>query len=211
MGRPKSFDVDEVLDRAVDLFWANGLAATSIEDLVNHLGINRGSLYSTFNSKEELYQRALDRYHQGSMETFRQILADDGRPLRDRLEGLMAMSATSVNHQGCFMMNTATERNSGDADCRAVTDAAIDDMSGLLLEAFEVAAEAGGDGNALADDGRTPITAGEATTLTLTAMQGLRALSTMRRSGTAEVDGSCSADRTITLFLNTIFGPRSAA
>ena len=62
MPRPKSFDVDEVLDRAVDLFWVNGFAATSMADLVNHLGINRGSLYSTFGSKQELYERALERY-----------------------------------------------------------------------------------------------------------------------------------------------------
>ena len=81
MPRSKSFDVDDV-DRAVDLFWVNGYAATSMEDLVNHLGINRGSLYSTFGSKQKLYERALERYASVGRDWMAAMLSDPVRPLR---------------------------------------------------------------------------------------------------------------------------------
>lgn len=62
MARPKEFDRDEVLDRAVDLFWRNGYEATSMADMVEALGIGRQSLYDTFGDKHALYLAALDRY-----------------------------------------------------------------------------------------------------------------------------------------------------
>lgn len=62
MARQKEFNPEEVLDKAVGLFRLRGYAATGVEDLVNHLGIGRGSLYATFGSKHGLYLAALDHY-----------------------------------------------------------------------------------------------------------------------------------------------------
>jgi TetR/AcrR family transcriptional repressor of nem operon len=62
MPRPKEFDREHVLDRAMGVFWSKGYAATSIEDLVAHMGIQRGSLYGTFRDKRTLFLSALDRY-----------------------------------------------------------------------------------------------------------------------------------------------------
>ena len=62
MPRPKSFDRDEVLEQAMNLFWDSGYRATSIQDLENHLGINRVSLYREFGSKHDLFLAALDNY-----------------------------------------------------------------------------------------------------------------------------------------------------
>jgi len=56
MPRVKLFDEKEVLTKAMNLFWKQGYAATSIRDLVNHLGINRASLYGTFGDKEQLFK-----------------------------------------------------------------------------------------------------------------------------------------------------------
>jgi AcrR family transcriptional regulator len=64
-GRPRDFDLDEALDRAMRLFWRNGYLGTSISDLTEAIGISRASLYAAFGSKEELYQKALDRYGAG--------------------------------------------------------------------------------------------------------------------------------------------------
>jgi TetR/AcrR family transcriptional repressor of nem operon len=58
----KRFDPDAALARARDVFWAKGYAGTSAQDLVDAMGINRGSLYGTFGSKRLLYERALDLY-----------------------------------------------------------------------------------------------------------------------------------------------------
>ena len=58
MARKKQFEEHEILTKATDLFWKQGFHATSIQDLVNHLKINRASLYDTFGGKEELFNKA---------------------------------------------------------------------------------------------------------------------------------------------------------
>ena len=62
MARPKAFDRDRTLARALELFQAKGYEATSIQDLVDAMGIGRQSLYDTFGDKEALYREALERY-----------------------------------------------------------------------------------------------------------------------------------------------------
>ena len=65
VGRPRGFDVDQALDRALLVFWRKGFVAASISDLTEAMGINRPSLYATFGNKESLLRRALERYFQG--------------------------------------------------------------------------------------------------------------------------------------------------
>jgi AcrR family transcriptional regulator len=62
MARPKEFDSDQALDKAMEPFWRQGYEATSIKDLVRHMGINRGSLYNTFGHKHRLFLACMDRY-----------------------------------------------------------------------------------------------------------------------------------------------------
>ncbi len=71
MGRPKEFDEAEVLERAVELFWARGYQATSVQDIVDHVGVNRQSLYNEFGGKDALFLAALRRY----MERYQAALA----------------------------------------------------------------------------------------------------------------------------------------
>ncbi|MCB8839457.1 TetR/AcrR family transcriptional regulator [Aurantimonas sp. VKM B-3413] len=61
-GRPREFDVDEALDKAIDLFWRQGYEGTSLADLVSAMGITKPSLYAAFGNKEELFKKAVDRY-----------------------------------------------------------------------------------------------------------------------------------------------------
>ena len=62
VGRPRAFDVDEALDRAVLLFWSQGFEGTSLDDLTEAMGISRPSLYRAFGNKEQLFYKALERY-----------------------------------------------------------------------------------------------------------------------------------------------------
>ncbi len=62
MPRTKEFDPDTALQRALELFWQRGYEATSMADLVAHLGVARAGVYATFGSKHALYLRALERY-----------------------------------------------------------------------------------------------------------------------------------------------------
>jgi len=64
-GRPRVFDMDEALDKALQIFWNRGYEGTSLAELVETLGINKPSLYAAFGNKEELFQKALTRYVSG--------------------------------------------------------------------------------------------------------------------------------------------------
>ncbi|MGW1716351.1 TetR/AcrR family transcriptional regulator [Streptomyces sp. NPDC002156] len=65
IGRPRGFDADEALERAVHVFWEQGYEGASLTDLTNAMGITRTSMYAAFGNKEELFRKALDRYTEG--------------------------------------------------------------------------------------------------------------------------------------------------
>ncbi|MEY2567993.1 MAG: hypothetical protein QOE35_2522 [Actinomycetota bacterium] len=65
MARPRTFDTDEALDTAVELFWRKGYEATSVRDLTDAIGVNRPSLYAAFGNKEQLFRRVVERYTDG--------------------------------------------------------------------------------------------------------------------------------------------------
>jgi AcrR family transcriptional regulator len=65
VGRPRAFDTDEVLDRALKVFWRKGYEGTTLPDLTRAMGINRPSLYAAFGNKEALFRKVLDRYAVG--------------------------------------------------------------------------------------------------------------------------------------------------
>src|SRR5256714_12395397 len=66
-GRTRQFDVDEALDRALEVFWARGYEGATLPALTRAMGINRPSLYAAFGNKEQLFRKALDRYQTGPM------------------------------------------------------------------------------------------------------------------------------------------------
>ena len=76
MARPKGFDPAVALDRAAAVFWENGYAATSVQDLVDRMGINRFSLYDTFGDKRALYLAALDHYQRKRGERLIRVLEE---------------------------------------------------------------------------------------------------------------------------------------
>ena len=64
-GRTRQFDVDEALDRALEVFWARGYEGATLPELTRAMGINRPSLYTAFGNKEQLFRKAIDRYQTG--------------------------------------------------------------------------------------------------------------------------------------------------
>lgn len=64
-GRPREFDTDQALDRALQVFWRKGYEGASMSELTEAMGINRPSLYAAFGNKEALFRKALDRYAEG--------------------------------------------------------------------------------------------------------------------------------------------------
>ncbi|MEU1675241.1 TetR/AcrR family transcriptional regulator [Streptomyces roseifaciens] len=112
MGRPKQFDPDVAVGKAMDVFWRKGYAATTPQDLVDELGIGKGSLYNAFGSKHALFERALERYRDTQSAALVELLDQTGpvRPLlRSALELLIETDLGPAGRHGCFAVNTATE------------------------------------------------------------------------------------------------------
>lgn len=122
MARPKEFDPDKALDRAVGLFWSKGYEATSIQDLVEALGINRSSLYSTFGDKHSLYLAAIDRYCQGVVDPAVAELDGASSPygaIRRLFLAIPAKAEKGRRRRGCLLCNAAVERAPVDAAVQA--------------------------------------------------------------------------------------------
>lgn len=118
-GRPREFDVDEVVRTAMGLFWERGYEATSVQDLVDGLGLQRGSLYGAFGDKRTLFLRALDAYTSVAT-TLMHGLAADG-PVLPRLRAFLLQAADpTAAPRGCLMGNSAVELAGTD---EAVADA----------------------------------------------------------------------------------------
>lgn len=65
IGRPRGFDADEALERAMLVFWEQGYEGATLTDLTGAMGITRTSMYAAFGNKEELFHKALQRYSEG--------------------------------------------------------------------------------------------------------------------------------------------------
>ncbi|KYQ70929.1 TetR/AcrR family transcriptional regulator [Acinetobacter pragensis] len=110
--RVKEFDLEEVTESAMDVFWRKGFAATSIQDLVEETGLSRSSLYSTFRNKEELYQKALHHYHQIKTQANIELLSSSGS-VKDLISQLLFQiiedELIDSQHRGCLIANASLE------------------------------------------------------------------------------------------------------
>jgi AcrR family transcriptional regulator len=117
-GRPREFNLDKALDRALKVFWRKGYEGASLPDLTKAMGINRPSLYAAFGNKEALFRKAIDRYLEGPAAQVRAALQQPTaravveQVLRETIE----LITDSRNPRGCFMVQAALA--CGDtADC----------------------------------------------------------------------------------------------
>ena len=112
MARHKEFNRDEVLHKAMEVFWSRGYEATSVQDLVKHMGINRQSLYDTFGDKHALYLQALDRYRDVEGRKVFEILERPGsvkKTLRQLFDSVVERALCDGQPRGCFIGNATSE------------------------------------------------------------------------------------------------------
>jgi TetR/AcrR family transcriptional repressor of nem operon len=139
MARTKAFDPDAALARARDLFWQRGYEATSMADLVEHLGIGRASIYATFGSKHDLYVAALDRYAATLDPDPVDVLSQPGPALpavRRLVRGFGNASLTDPQHKGCMVVNAAVELMPTDPVVARVVQASWDRLETALISAL---------------------------------------------------------------------------
>lgn len=139
MARPKAFDTDAALVRAMELFWEQGYAATSMEQLVRTMGIRRQSLYDTFGDKHQLFLAAMDSY-------CAMLEAAMLAPLRAPGAGLQALHDTGLaiidfllrypKRRACLMANTTLELAPHDAEIAAKVQAHMTTMESAFHHAL---------------------------------------------------------------------------
>ena len=123
VGRTKSFDENEILNKALEVFWKKGFNATSVQDLVDHLGINRASIYDTWGDKQNLYLESLKRYRQQTSGWLLQQIRSEKSALqiiRDFLTGTIDQGLHDPEQLGCFLVNATTELANSNQDVRLI-------------------------------------------------------------------------------------------
>src|SRR5436190_23641616 len=118
--RTKAFYPAEALDRAMELFWREGYAATGLDRLVRRTGASRYGLYTTFGGKRDLYLASLERYSQAVMDPMLEPLENaraSGREIRAFFDRVLGLIRRPGGQRGCFVCNAAFER--GDVDAAA--------------------------------------------------------------------------------------------
>ena len=112
MARPREFDADVALERAMDLLWTKGYEATSLDDLCGVTGLSRSSFYATFGSKRNLLLRSVDRYVERRTPNIAAILAQP-LPIREAFGALLGQFIDQIvagtGRRGCFLGNCAAE------------------------------------------------------------------------------------------------------
>ncbi|MDO3641541.1 TetR/AcrR family transcriptional regulator [Mucilaginibacter sp. L3T2-6] len=112
MARTKDFNEDEVLAKAVCIFWHKGYNGTSMQDLVDGLGISRSSLYDTYGDKHSLFIKALESYMESGSKALCSIISDN-IPAKEAVKKLFEYTTRTLlddsQHKGCFMVNTEVE------------------------------------------------------------------------------------------------------
>lgn len=124
MARTKAFDKKEVLEKALHIFWRDGYDATSMQDLVDGLGISRSSIYDTFGDKRQLFLESISTYRQGSSEALILFLKNHPHPKKafcQMLEGSMKETTSDKERKGCFMTNAAVELAAYDEEIRSIS------------------------------------------------------------------------------------------
>lgn len=112
MARHKEFDQEAALQKAMEVFWERGFEATSMQDLVEHMGINRQSLYDTFGDKHSLFLKALDRYHDVETRKLLEFIEKSGsvkKAFRQLFAAVIDGSFTNGQQRGCLMNNSMSE------------------------------------------------------------------------------------------------------
>jgi TetR/AcrR family transcriptional repressor of nem operon len=177
LSRPREFDADAVLERAMRVFWRQGYHATSVDDLVRETGVNRASLYATFGDKHALFVASIRRYAETNLAVLKRSLHEAERAvdgIRAVVETFATISSSQAGAMGCLLGTATLELLPHDAEVTAL----VGRCYALRRKEFEVAlarAQAQGD---LRVDIDLPATAA----YLVTHLQGMRMMGKMQPS-----------------------------
>jgi len=146
MARPAEFVREEVLDKAMEVFWRTGYSGTSVTDLVKATSLKPGSLYGAFNSKRGLFMEVIDTYTNRGLENVRNCLGSTDNPLDaihlffDRF--VSDLAADEIG-KGCFVINTLLELATEDDEIRIRISDYLSQVEAEFANTLEQAKAAG--------------------------------------------------------------------
>jgi AcrR family transcriptional regulator len=145
-GRPRTYEPDVALGKALDLFRKEGFAATSLDDLSAATGMNRPSLYGAFGDKRELFIKSYQRYREDARAAMAGIFRDE-LPIRQRLARIYAVALdiylSGDSPRGCFTVMTAASEAVSDPDIRAMVLEGFAELDKAFAACFRRAREKG--------------------------------------------------------------------
>lgn len=146
MTRTKSFDETEALERAMDLFWLKGYHGTSMQDLVDAMGISRSSMYDTFGDKHAIFLAAFQHYKRSRQQSLDNLSSNNSgitTTLASFFNSLLRDIVSDEEKKGCFIVNTSTELAWQDDAVRAIIQENYNDFEAQFLPVFQMAIAAG--------------------------------------------------------------------
>lgn len=138
----KSFDEQSAIENAMLVFWEKGYEATSISNLIESTGINRGSLYNAFGGKRQLFTLALLKYDGETRRPFlAQLEALDNPKLafKTLFDALVQQVKTDAQPKGCFLVNTSIEIASHDQETKNIVTQGFIEFEAFFRRGIEVA------------------------------------------------------------------------
>src|SRR3982075_4005158 len=146
-GRPRAYQPEIALGKALDLFRRDGFAATSLDDLSAATGMNRPSLYGAFGDKRELYIKSYRRYREDARAAMQDIFRNE-QPIRQRLGRIYAIAldiylSGESGPRGCFTVLTAASEAVADPDIRAMVLEGFGELDKAFAACFRLAKEKG--------------------------------------------------------------------
>jgi AcrR family transcriptional regulator len=144
-GRPRAYQPEIALGKALDLFRKDGFAATSLDDLSAATGMNRPSLYAAFGDKRELYIKSYARYRADARAAMIDIFKDE-LPIRERLRRIYAVAldiylSGEAGPRGCFTVMTAASEAVADDAIRAMVQEGFSELDKAFAACFRLAKE----------------------------------------------------------------------
>lgn len=142
-GPAKQFDRDEVLGRALNLFWEKGYEAVGVSELLDHMKIGRQSMYDTFGNKRDLFLESLRAYEHQQITTVRGILLAPGSPIENIGKVFTYWEQMVMQGKGCLIGNSSCELRPQDADISRMLCQGMHEIRTALRDVLARAREAG--------------------------------------------------------------------
>jgi len=137
-GRPKSFNEEDALDAFVQVFWTRGYQGTSVDDLQSAAGIKRGSFYASFGSKDDVFERVLEKYWNDATETGLRLLEGANDPRKALASFICHVGGFMIQNtpRGCLLLSSASDAASSACAHADPVCAKLNTLEGRLLKAL---------------------------------------------------------------------------